>query len=115
MKVLKEDNPFYGKKGTKVDDRLLDLIPPSHHSLFEEQKKNKIDPELKELMDRYTIRYNPFAARAGWDIPNPQPMEAQEGNEVYLEEDNDDNNEYDWDRYFEDDPEVHENEDIEPF
>lgn len=38
---LKEDSPLYGKKGTIVNESILKIIPPKHHSLFVEHVRKR--------------------------------------------------------------------------
>lgn len=110
---LKEDNPFYGKKGTLFNKHILRLIPSKHHSLFQEQVRQSDTSAKISDMENYirnaimNLDQARVVVAAPPDVQN-QPIEwgdqwgDEEEPEEELEED-------DYDPYWDDD------ERIEPF
>lgn len=104
---LKEDNPFYGKKGTLFNKHILRLIPSKHHSLFQEQVRESNRSASIYDVENYirnaimNLDQAPVVAAAPADVPN-QPLEwgDQWGDEEEPEEDDfDDDDDHDayWD------------------
>lgn len=125
---LIDDSPLYGEKGTIINNNILKLIPPKHHSLFKERVRDEelyrstwkainlddMQRDLQRIVDNARNGGNPFY---GAEVVH---MDEDPDNNQDDPDDEDDNIPYwDYDDDIDDDGDLdddeEENDDIQPF
>lgn len=73
---LIEDNPFYGKKGTKILKNIYDRLPKNHQNKFKEYIKTKDKPlsddNLVDVLEDYIKKMDRF--KVVYEVARPQPV-----------------------------------------